>query len=446
MEPMVPFGDHDALTAWLSGTRVLVIDDEPANLQFLRHVLGTEGYGDLVTIKDPVEAVARFSELAPDLIIVDVMMPELDGFEVIARVRALSAADAYLPILVATADHAPETRRRALSAGARDFLTKPLSPAEVRLRVRNLMETRFLHEQLRGYTSLLELRVAERTQELEEARLEILVRLARAAEFRDDQTGQHTMRVGQLARQIGELLGLPTEACELIGRAAPLHDIGKIGIPDSVLLKPDRLDAEELAIIRTHTVIGANILAGSRYPLLQLAEEIALCHHERWDGGGYPRGLAADAIPLSGRIVAVADVFDSLSHERPYKRAWTKAETLAEISAQAGSQFDAAVVDALLRITGMGRVRRTAASRNGATATAAAAGSPATQVAMPRVKGPATNLAPARADADATMLTARLKSVEAERDLLAREVDRLRRLIAGHEGPVERLTASTQPN
>jgi putative two-component system response regulator len=440
---MVPLGDHDALIAWLSGTRVLVVDDEPANLQFLRHVLGTEGYGDLVTIKDPVEAVARFSELAPDLVIVDVMMPELDGFEVIARVRALSAADAYLPILVATADHAPETRRRALSAGARDFLTKPLSPAEVRLRVRNLLETRFLHEQLRGYTSRLELRVAERTQELEEARLEILVRLARAAEFRDDQTGQHTMRVGQLARQIGELLGLPTEAYELIGRAAPLHDIGKIGIPDRVLLKPDRLDAEELAIIRTHTVIGANILAGSRYPLLQLAEEIALCHHERWDGGGYPRGLAADAIPLSGRIVAVADVFDSLSHERPYKRAWTKAETLAEIGAQAGSQFDPAVVDALLRITGMGRVRRTATSRNGTTATAAAARSPET---ASRVKGPATSLAPARSDADATVLTARLKSVEAERDLLAREVDRLRRLIAGHEGPVERLTASTQPN
>jgi putative two-component system response regulator len=440
---MVPLGDHDALIAWLSGTRVLVVDDEPANLQFLRHVLGTEGYGDLVTIKDPVEAVARFSELAPDLVIVDVMMPELDGFEVIARVRALSAADAYLPILVATADHAPETRRRALSAGARDFLTKPLSPAEVRLRVRNLLETRFLHEQLRGYTSRLELRVAERTQELEEARLEILVRLARAAEFRDDQTGQHTMRVGQLARQIGELLGLPTEAYELIGRAAPLHDIGKIGIPDRVLLKPDRLDAEELAIIRTHTVIGANILAGSRYPLLQLAEEIALCHHERWDGGGYPRGLAADAIPLSGRIVAVADVFDSLSHERPYKRAWTKAETLAEIGAQAGSQFDPAVVDALLRITGMGRVRRTATSRNGTTATAAAARSPET---ASRVKGPATSLAPARSDADATVLTARLKSVEAERDLLAREVDRLRRLIAGHEGPVERLSASTQPN
>jgi len=343
-------GDLDPLNGWLSRARVLLVDDQPANLKFLKHVLDTEGYGELIAISDSVEALDRFKELSPDLIIVDLWMGRLDGFDFIAGVQELLPPGSYLPILVATGDHTPEARRRALSAGARDFLTKPLSPAEVRLRVRNLLETRFLHEQMRQHNATLEERVAERTHELEEARLEILYRLARAAEFRDDQTGRHTLRVGRIAGRIGQVLGLPADEHELIARAAPLHDIGKIGISDTILLKEGRLDGQERTVIQSHTIIGADILSGSRFALLQLAEEIALSHHERWDGAGYPLGLAGNAIPLSGRIVAAADVFDALTHDRPYKHAWTVRDALAEIEANAGTQFDPAVVEALLRI------------------------------------------------------------------------------------------------
>lgn len=407
--------ESDALVGWLSRARVLIVDDEPANLTFLRHVLETEGYGELITVADAAEALERFVELDPDVVVTDLRMPRMDGFQFIARVQALLPAGAYLPILVATGDASPEARRRALSVGARDFLTKPLSPSEVRLRVRNLMETRFLHEQLKQHNLLLEDRVAERTAELEEARLEILYRLARAAEFRDDLTGQHTLRVGQLSGRMAEVLGMSAEQARLIACAAPLHDIGKIGIPDSVLLKPDRLDPHERGVIETHTVIGADILSGSGYPLLQLAEEIALNHHERWDGLGYPRGLAGEAIPVSGRVVAVADVFDALTHGRPYKVAWTVREALAEIEAQAGTQFDPAVVEAMLRVAPETLVIEAEASA----------------AADARRMAPATFATAARfRDAVPTVVVQQLQE---ERDALALEVEQLRKQLARRE-------------
>ena len=340
-----PLGDErDA------GARILIVDNEPSNVDFLHHVLDREGYGALTLATDARDAADRLDEIRPDLIILDLMMPDFDGFQFMERVRKWMAADEYIPILVATADTAADTRRRALSAGASDFLTKPLSPAEVRLRVRNLVRTRFLHAQLRDQNVRLEERVSLRTLELEEARQEILDRLARAAEFRDDDTGQHTQRVGRLAARLAEALGLPVEQVDLVRKAAPLHDVGKIGIPDSILLKEGRLSPQERTLMQTHTTIGARILSGSRFPLLRLAEEIALNHHEHWDGGGYPSGIEGEEIPLSGRIVAVADVFDSLTHERPYKRAWTVKESLDEIRAQSERQFDPRVVEALLRV------------------------------------------------------------------------------------------------
>jgi len=402
---------HDeAARAWRASARLLLIDDEPANVGFLRHVLETEGYGELITMTDSTEAVARFREFDPDLVVLDLMMPHLDGFGVLEHIRGLLQPGAYLPVLVTTGDHTPETRRRALSAGAKDFLTKPLSPAEVRLRVRNLLETRYLHEQLREQNSLLEFRVDERTRELEEARLEILYRLARAAEYRDDQTGQHTLRVGRLAGRLAQVLGLSEESHELIRRAAPLHDIGKIGIPDSILLKPDRLRPDELELMRTHTVIGANILSGSRYPLLRLAEEIALTHHEHWNGRGYPHGLAGEAIPMAGRIVAVADVFDSLTHARPYKHAWTAREALIEIEAQAGEQFDPRVVEALLRVAPEAQLIE-AEARN-----AIAIAEPMT---LADVGGPSK--------VDVEALTLRVRALEEERDELASQLASLSR-------------------
>lgn len=330
--------------------RVLIVDDEPANVQFLRHVLEGQGYEELVAATDAAEAAERLDEIAPDVILLDLMMPGFDGFQFMERFRAWLPPGTYVPLLVVTADSSHETRRTALAAGASDFLTKPLSPAEVRLRVRNLVRTRFLHAQLRDQNVSLESRVRERTVELEEARQEILDRLARAAEFRDDDTGQHTQRVGWLAQRLAEAMALPSGQVDLLRKAAPLHDIGKIGIPDAVLLKAGKLSPRERALMETHTEIGARILSGSRYPILQMAEEIALTHHERWDGTGYPAGLSGKAIPIPGRIVAVADVFDSLTHVRPYKPAWTVRQTLAEIRAQAGRHFDPMVVEALLRV------------------------------------------------------------------------------------------------
>jgi putative two-component system response regulator len=337
------------------GARVFVLDDEPANIEFLDHVLSTEGYTILAST-DAGRSAERLDEIAPDLVILDLMMPGYDGFRFLERVREWLRPDDYLPVLVATGDVSSETRRRALAAGAADFLLKPVSPAEVRLRVRNLLHTRFLHSQLRGQNARLEERVAERTSALDGARQEMLNRLARAAEFRDDQTGQHTQRVGRLAARMAQVLRIRPDHVDLIRKAAPLHDVGKIGIPDSILLKAGRLTVEERTVMETHTDIGARILSGSDDPLLRLAEQIALTHHERWDGAGYPRGLQGKAIPLSGRIVMVADVFDSLTHVRPYKRAWTVREALAEIRAGAGGQFDPAVVEALLRVAPEARV------------------------------------------------------------------------------------------
>jgi putative two-component system response regulator len=238
-----------------------------------------------------------------------------------------------------TADNSRKAKQEALALGAKDFLTKPIDVAEALLRIYNLLETRWLYVELQRHTDTLEEKVRLRTAELEQAQLEILERLALAAEYRDDCTGQHTQRVGQWAALLGRAIGLPQEQVELICSAAPLHDLGKIGIPDGILLKPAKLTAEEYAHIKKHTEIGRIILSGSKFPILQMAERIALYHHERWDGTGY-YGLKGDDIPLEARIVSIVDVFDVITHSRPYKKASTFEAALDEIRKEAGKQFD----------------------------------------------------------------------------------------------------------
>ena len=328
--------------------RILIVDDEPGNVDLLVRLLQRAGFSRLESTNDPRDAAGLYVKFRPDLILLDLHMPHMDGLAVMDELNQIAEAS-YLPILMLTGDISQEARREALSRGAKDFLNKPFHSDEVLLRIGTLLETRFLYLQIQGQNQMLEAKVRERTRELEAAQIEIIERLARAAEFRDDNTGQHTERVGQMAALLAKQIGLPDAQVALIRRAAPLHDVGKIGVPDSILLKLGKLTEEEFDLVKTHTTIGARILSGSRFPILRLAEEIAYNHHERWDGTGYA-GIAGNAIPLAGRIVAVVDVFDALTQKRPYKAAWPVGEAIAEIDRQRAKQFDPALVDAFLRI------------------------------------------------------------------------------------------------
>jgi len=328
--------------------RILIVDDEPVNVDLLHRLLERAGFARVESTNDAREAVDLYVRFRPDLILLDLHMPHRSGLEIIDELNQIAEAS-YLPILMLTGDDTQEAKREALSRGAKDFLHKPFSKDEVLLRIGTLLETRFLYLQIQSQNQMLEAKVRDRTRELEAAQVEIIERLARAAEFRDDNTGQHTARVGQMAALLAQQIGMPEYQVSLIRRAAPLHDVGKIGIPDAILLKLGKLTAEEFELVKTHTTIGARILSGSHFAVLRLAEEIAFNHHERWDGHGYA-GITGAAIPLAGRIVAVADVFDALTQKRPYKAAWPVGEAMAEIDRQRGRQFDPTLVDAFLRV------------------------------------------------------------------------------------------------
>lgn len=338
----------------LKDARILIVDDQPDNVMLLERLLRVTQYTNVTSTTDSRRVLGLCAELDPHLLLLDLQMPEPDGFEIMRQLQPLTHGSARLPVLVLTADGTHETKTRALSAGASDFLTKPFDTTEVLLRVANLLTTRLLQLELRDQNVLLERRVRERTeklrertQELEEARLEIMDRLARAAEYRDDATGEHARRVGQLAALIAERAGLPAEICELIERAAPLHDVGKVAVSDLILLKPGKLTADEFEAVKSHTSVGGEILGRSRSSLLRMSEQIALTHHEWWDGSGYPSGLAREQIPISGRIVALADVYDALTNERPYKEAWPPERALEEIVRLSGRQFDPELVEHL---------------------------------------------------------------------------------------------------
>lgn len=336
---MIPF------RAVLARSRVLVVDDEPANLRLLTRLLALDGC-EVTSTADSRDVLALATSLEPDLILLDLHMPHLDGFEVMQALAPLLAPPRYLPILVLTADSSAAVKQRALRAGARDFLIKPFDTVEALLRINNLLTMRHLYVALAREQQRLEAAVQERTQALADTHLEIVERLARAAEYRDDNTGEHTRRVGQLAGRLSQRLGFDHETSGMLERAAALHDVGKVGVPDAILLKPGPLTPNEIQIIKRHTIVGAKILSGSCAPLLRMAEAIALTHHERWDGSGYPVGHRESDIPLVGRIVALADAFDAMTHDRPYQSAIPVSDALSAIQDQRGRHFDPTVVDA----------------------------------------------------------------------------------------------------
>lgn len=336
-----------------SHARILIVDDDPENVRLLKAILRTADYEHIDSASNGKIALRYLENYSPDIILLDLMMHGMDGFEFLTQMRAQLPADSYLPVLVLTADNSVTSRERALALGATDFVLRPHETFDVILRVRNLLHTRFLHLEVLGRNELLEGQVRDRTRNLEAsqaelkmAQLDVIDRLALVGEHHDDDTGAHTRRVARISRMLSQHLGLPPDDVEMIRRAAPLHDVGKIGVSDTILLKPGKLTDEEFAVIKRHCEIGAQLLSGGRSELLKTARAIALCHHERFDGSGYPNGLNGEAIPLEGRIVAVADVFDALTHERPYKQAWPASEAAQEIKRQSGRQFDPDIVDA----------------------------------------------------------------------------------------------------
>jgi putative two-component system response regulator len=334
----------------LHGAHILAADDEEPNLRLLRRMLERAGFHHLTTTLDPAQVLPLFQSVRPDLVVLDLHMPGMNGMRVLEQLRPLLDAEGWLPVLMLSGDLTPEARQRALANGARDFLAKPFDPAEAVLRIRNLLEMRFLHAHVREENRRLERKVAERTRELELAQAEMLERLAQAAELRDDETGEHVRRVGQLAFGIARAMGLDDAFAAMLRRAAALHDVGKIGIPDAILRKPGPLTADERARMNEHAAIGARILAGGRSELMAMAERIAAAHHERWDGTGYPRGIPGERIPLEARIVAVADFYDALTHDRPYRPAFHPHVAMQEVERGLGSHFDPTAARALLRI------------------------------------------------------------------------------------------------
>jgi putative two-component system response regulator len=338
--------DDDAIRS----AHILIVDDQEANIRVLERLLDVSGFTNVVSTTLSSRVVTICLEDEPDIVLLDLQMPAPDGFEILTMLGPWLRGSTRLPVLVLTADTNAETKRRALELGASDFLSKPFDLSEVVLRVRNLLLTRLLQLELRNHNRLLEQRIRERTRDLDEARLEIIERLALAAEYRDDATGEHTQRVGRIAGLVAAELGLPEETVQRIGRAAPLHDVGKLGISDAILLKQGRLTPMEFDAMKLHVSIGAEILGRSRSRLLRLSEEIALTHHERWDGSGYRLGLKGEDIPISGRITALADVFDALVNTRPYKDAWPPDQAVAEIRRLRGIHFDSHVVDAFLAL------------------------------------------------------------------------------------------------
>ncbi len=344
----MPFELIDDDVGQASPPIVVIIDDEFTSRAILDKVVKSIQSDIIVNaFDDPVAAMGWIRENQPDLIMVDYMMSGMTGLQAVQQMRHISALEG-VPIVVVTSIEERNIRYQALESGATDFITKPIDPYECRVRCRNMLSLRLQQKIILNRSQFLEVRIEEATKQIRQRELETLFRLARAGEYRDQDTGSHLVRMSKYSRMIAESMNLPEERCDLIEVAAPMHDIGKIGIPDNILLKQGKLTTEEYDAMKSHPLVGYQILQHSPSKYLSLGAEIALGHHEKFDGSGYPYGLSGSNIPLEARIVAVADVYDALTSQRPYKKAWLNQDAMNYLISNKGRHFDPECVEAFV--------------------------------------------------------------------------------------------------
>ncbi len=325
-------------------SRILIVDDEPRNVALMARVLKNDGFQNIQGTSDPVNGCELYQKFRPNLVLLDLKMPQMDGFQVMSKLHEI-AKDNALHVMVITALRDEDTCRKALKAGAEDVLAKPFIIDDFLARIHKMLE---LHLEAdaedEALFSIVD-QVHSLSDTLDRTHLEFFQCLGRTAEFHDEETGYHVVRLSYYSAILGRAAGLSADDCHLLLRASPMHDIGKIAIPDHILFKPEKLDAYEWEIMKSHTVKGAEILSGDESDLIQMARQIALEHHEKWDGSGYPHGVKGEDISLAARIVAICDVFDALTTERCYKKAWTVAQAVQEIESQSGLHFDPWLVE-----------------------------------------------------------------------------------------------------